>query len=82
VLVVLPSPPREEKCATECADWQKSISQGGCDSSKVPAVLNELQRDFSAYQQHFGNGNGNDTSSNTFLGADFLLPLTVTCLGL
>lgn len=73
---------RREACCRMC--WlTKSISQGGCDSSKVPAVLNGLQRVFFlAYQQHLGYGNTNDTSSNTFLGVGFLLPLIVTCLGL
>lgn len=73
---------RREACCRMC--WlTKSISQGGCDSSKVPAVLNGLQRVFFlAYQQHLGYGNANDTSSNTFLGVGFLLPLIVTCLGL
>lgn len=75
-----PCPPRKEKRAAECADLQKNISQGGFDSSKVPAVLSGQKRDFSAYQQRLGNGNGSATSSSTFLAVGFPLPLPVSHL--
>lgn len=58
----------------------RNISQGGFAFSKVPAVLNERKRDFSAYQQHLGSRNAISTS--TLLGVSFPLLLPMTHLGL
>lgn len=43
---------------------RKKKSRGRFGFCKVPAVLNEQKGEFSAYQQHLGNGNA--TSSSTF----------------
>lgn len=75
-----PAHRREEKRAAACADLKKNISQGGFDSSNVPAVLSGQKRDFSAYQQWLGNGNGSATSSSTFTAVGFPLPLPISRL--